>query len=329
MRRNRFFVVAVALTLAIYGALGFYALPLAHFEGDLTRMAPLPEPLFGWTRAQPMVTPQALQQVPLAEADVLVIGDSFSVHRVWQSALLQKGLRVHTEEWGSMPYICADLGEKIRRAGFQGKWIVIESVERNLPARLQDSLHCYNAHFQQPALPADTAEAPPIRVARDAPDYSGRLLVGLNTLANGLLFPYLQEHLGAMPFLLTPEVALRPVPDGCRLFSHPACTHALFYGPETGADNWQEQIASIQALNARLPGFGLLWLVIPNKTTAYFHPNKQLWRELHARKLGPDMLSLTSAALRKQTVDLYPGNNTHVSTEGYLMIGQAVAEALQ
>jgi hypothetical protein len=38
MNHAKLFSVLVFLMVALYGAIGFYALPLASFQGDLTRM---------------------------------------------------------------------------------------------------------------------------------------------------------------------------------------------------------------------------------------------------------------------------------------------------
>ena len=63
-------------------------------------MGLLPETLFGWTKPQPALDAKWMQQASMQEADVLVIGDSFSDSRVWQTVLTQHGLKVRTEILG-------------------------------------------------------------------------------------------------------------------------------------------------------------------------------------------------------------------------------------
>jgi hypothetical protein len=308
--------------------IGFYALPLAAFDGDLTRMAPLPEKQFGWLKPQPLLNPALIKQVSLAEADVLVIGDSFSDQRVWQSVLIEKGLKVRTELWGSIPFICADLDQTLQQAGFKGKFLIIESVERNLPHRLKDSMQCIHSNYQYQSLLDSKRNPPPILVDRHQKNYDSKLLVGINTLLNSIIFASQPEALHNAPYALNPEVAVRAVTNGCQLFSHPACSHALFYAEENANDYWQEHIQSIRVLNTRLTSFKPIWVIIPNKTTVYFYPQKNLWKELAKNGLGPDLLGMTTGALTNYSVDLFPGNNTHFSTEGYLQLGGAVLAEL-
>ena len=97
MKHARLFSIIVFAALAIYGAVGFYFLPLASFTGPLTRMGKIPESLFGWTKEQPAIDPSNLANVSLQEADILVIGDSFSIPHLWQSVLVKNGIKVHTE----------------------------------------------------------------------------------------------------------------------------------------------------------------------------------------------------------------------------------------
>ena len=329
MSKNKLFVSAVCAVLTVYGLLGFYTLPSAHFEGDLTRLAPFPETLFGWTKKQPEIAASLLQQSPLNRADVLVIGDSFSAHGVWQSVVQQSGLRVHTEEWGSMPFICGDIEAQIRHAGFNGKWVIIETVERNLMHRINDSRQCAAGRYLQSSDKLSNPEPPPALVARDKLDYSGKISVGFNATINALLFSHIKENLNRLTYLFNQQVVVRPVVNGCQLFSHPACTHALFYSEESGSDNWQAAVDGIVELNHRLSGFTPVWVVVPNKTTSYFYPSKRLWAEIQSRNLGPDMLRVNTSAIESRLVDLYPGNNTHVSTEGYLLMGRAITKELR
>lgn len=55
MKHAKIFSMAVMVMVMVlgYGAVGFHFLPQATFQGELTRMALLPESLFGWRQAQP------------------------------------------------------------------------------------------------------------------------------------------------------------------------------------------------------------------------------------------------------------------------------------
>jgi hypothetical protein len=38
---------------------------------------------------------------------------------------------------------------------------------------------------------------------------------------------------------------------------------------------------------------------------------------------------MTQQAVQNRTVDLYPANNTHLSTEGYLLMGDEIFKTMQ
>jgi len=68
---------------------------------------------------------------------------------------------------------------------------------------------------------------------------------------------------------------------------------------------------------------------VPNKSTAYLYPNKQFWNKAEQRFHTPNLLRMTQQAIEKKTVDLYPANNTHFSTTGYLLMGGAIYQTMQ
>lgn len=323
MHKAKVFAVSIATFLLIYGALGFYALPFASFDGDLTRISPLPESQFGWIKPQPEIEHQWFVQSSLSEADVLVIGDSFSDPRVWQTVLVQRGVKVRTELWGAMPFICGDLGITLKKLGFKGRFVVIESVERNLSHRLKESINCQHVQYQTSG--DESRNPPPSYIDRQVKTYASKLLVGINTLSNAFVFNQLHEGINSIPLLLNEEVTVQPIDNGCNLFSHPACSHALFYAVENAEDQWEQSIESIIQLNTRLGDIQPIWVIVPNKSTTYRFPNKKLWGKLQNSGLGPDILQLVRSELAHGAVDLYPGNNTHFSTEGYLQLGSTIA----
>ena len=142
MKYAKLFSLLVVSIIGLYGAVGFYFLPLAGFEGDLTRVGMLPESMFGWTKPQPAVDPILLRSASWQEADVLVVGDSFSAPRIWQTVLVKRGLKVRTESWGGLPAICEDFDEWLKNIGFKGKYVLLEIVERNTEGTLSKSINC-------------------------------------------------------------------------------------------------------------------------------------------------------------------------------------------
>lgn len=315
----------VAVVLTAYGLVGFHFLPLASYEGDLTRMAKLPESDFGWTREQPAVEEKWMQSAGWEEADVLAIGDSFTTSQMWQTVLAQRGLRVHTESWANIYSLCADLGSWIRSKGFKGKYVVIESAEKYLEGRLEQSIACRNMSYHP--LPVPPPRAPHIRAERGG-DYSGSMSVGIETALNQRKYRQLSDRPGFTRVDGWGEVNLVRLANGCELFSHPRCQDVLFYQKDRTDDMGDNVLGNMADVNRRLAGFDVVWMVIPDKASVYLPTNKQFWDEAERRFRAPNLLKVLQQA-RDRNVDLYFANNTHVSTRGYLLLGDVIYRRLR
>lgn len=328
MKYARLFSIMVFAVLLGYGVAGFYFLPMAGFQGDLTRMGMLPETQFGWRKPQPALDPRLLQQASMKEADVLVIGDSFSDSRVWQTVLTQRGLKVRTESWDSIRGICEDFMPWLRVRGFAGKYVVLESIERNLAGILGSSVACQHMQYH-PHIKTDAPRYPPIAsfdAARN--NYDGRFSTGIQTWLNMAEY----ERVARTDFkvwILPNDVKMARVTNGCTLFSHARCNDALFFGKDNAGDVDANALGSIEKLNTRLNSITPVWVFVPNKSTAYLYPDKQFWNEAEKRFHAPNLLRMAQRAIREKTVDLYPANNSHLSTTGYLLMGEDVFEAMQ
>lgn len=329
MQHAKFFSILVFVATLAYGAVGFHFLPMAGFQGDLTRTGMLPESQFGWRKPQPAIDPKLMRQSSMQEADVLVIGDSFSDSRVWQTTLTQRGLKVRTEFWDSVRGICADFTPWLRAQGFAGKYVVFEFIERNLPDSLIRSVACQRMQYHLNAM-ADTTRAPPaVSFDPDHSNRSGRISVGIRTALN------FRKHgnLGNAPdfkFAELPNGArIARVKNGCELFSHRRCGEALFMGKDAEGEVDGGVIDNIEILNSRLNGIIPIWVFVPNKSTAYLYPNKQFWNSAKERFNAPNLLRMTQQAIERKVVDLYPANNTHFSTDGYLLMGEEIFKSIQ
>jgi hypothetical protein len=329
MKTAKTFFLSTFLCFTLYGLLGLYFLPLAVFQGDLTRMAMLPERLLGWRRVQPAIDQHLFQQSPIAQADVFVIGDSFSDGRVWQSVLAANQLKVHTLLWGELPFVCEDAATWLRAQGFKGRYFVIETNERNLPHRLNDSLDCKNVLHKEKIGEANARSAPIERFDIDHGDYSSKLSVGLRTAFNTFLFHDWEQSDIDHKVHLQPEVFLKKIKSGCSLFSHRKCDSALFYSPDSEQDVDPGALQKIRAINARLGDMVPIWVVIPNKATTYLYQEKYFWNALEQSVRAPNLLEMNLSAIKHGEVDLYPGNNTHYSTRGYLLMGDAILKQIR
>ncbi len=326
MRHAKLFSIIVAVAVLGYGAIGSYLLPMAGFQGDLTRIGMLPESQFGWRKPQPAIDPKLMQQSSMQEADVLVIGDSFSDGRVWQTILTQHGLKVRTEPWDSMRGVCAGFVPWLRAQGFTGKYVVLEFIERNLSDELNRSVACQHMQYHPNAM-TDAPRAPP-PMSPD-PDRSGRISVGIRTALNFRQIENLSNVPNSGFVMLLNDAKVARVKNGCELFSHRRCGEALFLGKDGAGEMDTSVLQNIETLQPRLNGITPIWVFVPNKSTAYLYPDKQFWNEAERRFGAPNLLRMTQQAIDRKTVDLYPANNTHFSTVGYLLMGEEVLKAVQ
>lgn len=330
MRQAKFFSIMVSVIVLSYGAAGFYFfLPMAGFEGDLTRAGMLPESQFGWRRPQPVIDPNLMRQSPMQEAEVLVIGDSFSDSRVWQTTLTQYGLKVRTESWDSVRGVCADFTPWLRAQGFNGKYVVLEFIERNLAEGLRRSVACQSMQYHPNSMTDAPRSAPAVSFDPDHSNRSGRISVGVRTALNLMRIEKLANSPDFGLIALPNDARISRVKNGCSLFSHRRCNEVLFWGMDEPGEVEAGALKNIETLNLRLAGVTPIWAIVPNKTTAYLYPDKQFWNEVERRFGTPNLLRMTQQAISEKTVDLYPANNTHLSTTGYLLMGKEILKVIQ
>lgn len=323
MRYAKLFSILVFAAAGIYGSAGLYFLPLAGFEGDLTRVGKLPESLFGWTKPQPAIPPELLRPASWQEADVLVIGDSFSETRVWQSVLVRNGLRVRTEHWSSIRGgVCEDFYPWVRAQGFKGKIVIFEVIERNIEAGLANSVACKQLEYH-PSIHANRMRRPPI-TEREQTDRTGRMSVGIDTRLNVMKYDELSSRPDFREWTPPGGAKVHRIPNGCELFSHARCQDALFYASDRVTDMGEKTLNDIRILNTRVGDLTPIWVFMPDKSTVFLHPDKQFWNQAEQQFSAPNVLRLMHQALDRKVVDLYPANNSHLSTTGYLLLGEEV-----
>lgn len=329
MKQAKIFSIFVFIAVLVYGTVGFYFLPQANFEGDLTRMGMLPEAQFGWREPKPAIEQRWLTQASMQEADVLVIGDSFSNSRVWQTVLTQQGLKVRTEHWDSMRAICTDFMPWLKGQGFRGQYVVLQIIERSVENGLRKSVAC--EHMQvHPNVSANSPRHPPAtHFDPDRRDRSGRLSVGIRTALNSRKYEAFSRAPDFGSALLANGARLARVKNGCELFSHASCNDSLFLAEDKADDITDSALENIEKLNARMIGITPIWALVPNKSTAYLYPDKQFWNKAEKRFHAPNLLRMTQHAIKTKVVDLYPANNTHFSTSGYLLMGEEILNAMR
>ncbi|WP_371434883.1 hypothetical protein [Polaromonas sp.] len=315
------FVVGFAVIVAMLLVTLFTPAPY----GDLTRIGRLSDAEFGWRAPPPVVEKADILGVPLAQADVLVVGDSFSMTHRWQSRLVQNGYKVSTIYWGQIGWLCEDFSSWIRKAGFRGNLVVVESVERLLGERLDKGAQC-KAMVREPLVKTTPFLEPLESVPGFALNWSAKLTTGVITYAN---MRNVRQSSGDTVY--SDETRVRAVKDGCKYFSHRMCDKALFFIEDTDNPPLQPvAVEQMKTFTASQPDFRFVWMVIPDKTTVYIdHEHAAGFsKAFKDSKLGPDLFSF-AAEERERVRDFYFPNDTHLSMHGQLILGERMLESVR
>ena len=256
---------------------------------------------------------------------MLVIGDSFSAGLVWQSQLVAAGLKPATWYWKSL-MICKDIGSAIRRAGFRGRYVIIESVERSFQKGI--SRNCYktiNTTKDAYTGPVPAVDRPRIASANNP--------LGGDWMIKALYNKFKLSKLNASQRLIEFGSVQMAYIDGCRYFTNNMCEYGLFFSNDFKKRTYRE-ITNVLSANRNLRKVGIqtIWLIVPDKSTIYLgfgkynkNPYVNVWRELvqYEELIVPD-LGERFAEESRRTKDFYAPNDTHLSTNGYLFLGDIV-----
>ncbi len=309
--------------------LAWFALQFTEFTGDLTRIGKWREKDFGWTIQQPTIADKDLISSPINEADVLVIGDSFSEPLVWQSVLLENGFKVTTLTWSQIGDLCADVGEKIKSSGFKGKHIFIQSAERLVNKQFARSASCEKTYQWPKDLISRQAKAPTQDVQMsEAIHLNGQLTVGIQTIYHSLALRLSNDYYRLYNWKSKGAV-IQPLENGCQSFSHTKCEWGLFFSEDYKRPSLTiENIKQVKIIQESLRAYRVTWLIIPNKSSIYHRVvDSQFWSALSKEKLGPNLWTIFHE--QKMIVrDLYAPNDTHLSTNGYRILGKLALESL-
>ena len=147
-------VISVRAFMAVFGIFGVL-LPLATMwvlqplSGDLTRIGRLPESRFGWNRPQPVLEQAVASVTSPAQANILVLGDSYSINGVWQHAAFGDAVRFGTLR--SSGSLCQDFPDALRNLGAKPQLLVLQISERHLVDRMPPG--CLKSGFRWWAAP--------------------------------------------------------------------------------------------------------------------------------------------------------------------------------
>lgn len=284
---------------------------------------------FGWREPQPSIDPKLLVSSTLQEADVLVIGDSFSENLHWQSVLTQSGKKVATIHWGSIGFICEDFSKQLKASGFRGKQIIIQAIERGAVKQFEKSVDCsanksitLNTNLTSSPIAASIPTDPVFNI-------NGQFIAGLETILHSAairVIPYYSK----IHNYKSKGTYIHPIEDGCKYFSHQLCQYGLFFHEDYKRPPLDEKtIENIKTLKKRLSDYQTVWAVVPNKSTIYQQKsstevNQSFWKAIEEAKLGPNFYAATQHQ-KNITKDLYLPNNTHYGPSGYIFAGEQIS----
>lgn len=310
-----------------------------YFEklyGDLTRLGSFSERDFGWREPQPEIDKTQLKNYAINEADILVIGDSFSISRVWQTQLVKQGLKVCTLTWSEVKTsdaIASNLGQLLRQSGFKGKYLIIENVERVFQRRMKAMLT-----IEQPIVKKEIA----IDSAFQLYPFSIRERMTLNKL-NGAdwgtktLYNKIKLLLDVSEKHLKSGMVQAIKFNGCEFFSHRLCQYMLFIASDFTKEPF-DFVNNVRIINTNLQSVGIqtLWIIVPDKATVYLgygnrmtQPYHNIWQTF---KQQPDIIApnIAEAFIKesRKIKDFYLPDDTHLSSKGYLYLGGLILNVL-
>lgn len=312
--------------------LSLYLKPLS---GDLTRIGNLAERDFGATQPQASLSRQANDASP-NDADVLVLGDSFSAQNAWQTELSKRtGQITLSYHYDELP--CLDFWLNQAASGKLSKkasTIIIQSSERDFMRRFtEQSSACEPAPLQARTI------APEILTSQrsDFDLFPMNIMHVLKTLSNHLA---MSNRTAKVQFQRTIMVNL----TRNDLFSNRLSGHLLYYEVDIerreqywSAERVEQALAYLARYRDMAAGRGvhLLVIAVPDKSSVYapWVVAEQLDRvpgyNLHpslAQHFGQyaDLLTPFRKAAG-ESKDFYAPNDTHLSLNGYRFLGRILA----
>lgn len=319
----------------IFGFLFLLSIPIVWislffttYHGDLTRVGKWMEFDFAVNSPQPLIDEKLLASSPLHQADILVIGDSFSENLQWQSTFTQDNKKVATILWSQIDQICEDFPERLRDSGFRGKQIIIESIERVAARQFDKSVKCKTGKIFTNQISSFSKQIPAATTSEKSFNINGQFITGLETIIHTLAIRITANYSKTHNYK-SKGTHIYPIPNGCDYFSNRLCRFGLFFHEDYSQPELdQKTIANIQTLKKRLGAYQTTWVVIPNKSSIYQRPiSKIFWESLQTNKLGPNLYQSIQDE-KPYTKDIYLPNDTHFGTNGYLLLGLEVKKFL-
>jgi hypothetical protein len=307
-------------------------------DGDLTRTGGYSERDFGWNSTQPVVDVSANARL-IADPDVLVLGDSFSVRNIWQSVLAAgSGRKIQSFHYNQ----AGCLANWIDYAGNHptAKLIFIEVIERELLKRFTSQPACKSEYPIPLEGPAGKTAA---RRTTWPPEWHiyYALRVAMNTLEMAL-----KPNAGIRSNVVAVRgsVINAPLKPDCASFSNRRADRLLYLALDEDKLQWKRDdqaraVANIRNIQKTLLEHGkeLVVVIVPDKLSVYERclqddrgggaTSKASFTDiLIAAGIDSPDLFTTFRANSSRIVDLYYPNNTHLSESGYVLMADTLRQ---
>jgi hypothetical protein len=323
-----FFAIPVSVVLVLAACLSFIFEPI---DGDLTRTGRYSERDFGGKASQPAIQING-NGASIEDPDVLVLGDSFALENVWQSVLARKlDRKILSFDYGQVG--CVDNWVKYAMNSSSAKIIVIESVERFFLSHFLEGEKCTSGKQVPFELRASTSE---VNRKRWAPELPIRHVfsVAFNTLEMGL----------TDKTVVSGKVINAPINDVCGIFSNRRADRLLYFADDENKFNWSREdvgraVSNILAIQRELAERGkkLVFVMVPDKLSVYqdclLHSDNtgptthaDITKTLIGSGVNAPNLLTEFRANAGKIVDLYRPNDTHLSTVGYVLLADKLAQ---
>ncbi|MEI7747962.1 MAG: hypothetical protein WCI81_02680 [Chlorobiaceae bacterium] len=324
----KYFLSTGLLTILLFFCLNLFLQPLS---GDLTRLGNFSENDFGWNAKQPKLAIAGQDKIT---PNVIVLGDSFSAGNVWQSVVMMKGdYRFLTFQWDN-PECLEHWIISLKKDYPETQYVIVETVERAFINRFnttQSTTTCIKLTPQK-TEPHYTASKRVIDVSYTLSDPSYVIGATINSQRN-----FSQTTASGLTFV-------SPL-NRNYLFSNKRSDLLLYYTDDNLKKDWRlddlkKGVSNIKRMqeSAKRNGIVLIIAVVPDKSTTYGgffkspqfeHRTPDVWEELNKQGINYINLKKILISSLDKTQDLYLPNDTHFSTKGFMLMGNAVAQSLK
>jgi hypothetical protein len=327
-RSARTFLAWLGATFAALSALNIgLSLHFGAIGGDLARVGGFAERDYAPRVKQPAPT-IAPNTVALADADLVVLGDSFSNRLLWQGEFeAMTGKRTLTYQYGQAGCISNWLQWLQQQRLKPGAEVLVETVERSFVPRFSELVPC-------PAI----VPAPMHRHLESSDGSWWDNGFSLDIVNQGRILVN-SVRLGSQPSYRSSKVVNIALHNSQR-FTNRRSDRLLYDAEDEDKNDWSgaqiaRAVANLQAQRDRFAARGvtLRALVVPDKSTVYRDDIAEprirastIARDIHAAGLLPFDAASCLRMLAVQVPDFYLPDDMHIGVAGYRLLASSLAE---